>query len=168
MRGRVEYRLAQRSEAGLIADMSRSLIEAGLGWSWTPDRVDLGIVSAETTVLVAACDQHVAGFAIMEFGAAHAHLNLLAVQPRWQGAGIGRALVAWLEDSARVAGTFTVRLELRAANEGAHRFYRRFGYTEVSRVAGYYRGRETAIRMVHDLRTAPALIRVPRTPPATR
>ena len=168
MHGRVEYRLARRREAGLIAGMSRSLIEAGLGWSWTPGRVDLGIVSSDIIVLVADRNQHLAGFAIMEFSAAHAHLNLLAVEPRSQGAGIGRKLVAWLEDSARIAGTFNVRLELRAANRGALHFYRRLGYTEVGRVPGYYRGRETAIRMERDLRIASTPIGELRTPPAKR
>ena len=87
----------------------------------------------------------------MQFYDEHAHLNLLAVHPGFQNLGIGRRLVEWLEESARTAGIFLVRLELRAVNEGAHAFYQRLGYEKTGVSPQYYDGREDALRMTHDL-----------------
>jgi ribosomal-protein-alanine N-acetyltransferase len=71
----------------------------------------------------------------------------------------------WLEVTARVAGMRSIRLELRTANAPAHAFYRKHGYEEAGRVAGYYQGLEDATRMVKQLRTAPAAPSGQATPP---
>ena len=92
------------------------------------------------------------GLAIMQFYAETAHLNLLAVEPAARRLGIGRRLIDWLEETARVGGIFAVSLEVRAGNMGARAFYRMLGYQEIRALPGYYSGRETAIRMTHDLR----------------
>lgn len=134
-----------------IAGMSRELIEGGLGWFWTPARVAASIRHRDTMVLVAEAQGMVAGFAVMEFGDETAHLNLLAVRPRFQRRGIARRMMEWLEASCRTAGIQVVYLELRAANRGARQFYQSLGYREIARVPRYYGGREMAIRMARDL-----------------
>ncbi|MDX1568999.1 MAG: GNAT family N-acetyltransferase [Xanthomonadales bacterium] len=144
-------RLATMRDAGAIARVSRDLIETGLGWSWTPARVQRAIERRETAVLVADHAASVVGFAVMEFGDEDAHLSLLGVRPDWQRAGLGRSMVTWLEDSARIAGTLVIRLEVRETNRAAQRFYGRLGYRRLARLAGYYRGRENAIRMGRNL-----------------
>jgi ribosomal-protein-alanine N-acetyltransferase len=98
----------------------------------------------------------------MQFGQDAAHLNLLAVDPRHRRRAIGRSLLAWLEETAMVAGTFVVRLELRAGNSSAQAFYEAIGYRETARVSGYYQGVEDAIQMVRDLRLATGSRREPR------
>jgi ribosomal protein S18 acetylase RimI-like enzyme len=60
-------------------------------------------------------------------------------------------LVVWLLESARVAGIASVHVELRMANAPAFAFYRAVGFTETIRIHGYYRGRETARRMIRML-----------------
>jgi ribosomal-protein-alanine N-acetyltransferase len=100
-----------------------------------------------------ACDRgRIAGFAIMEFGDERAHLVLLAVRPTHRRMGIGRRLVHWLVESARVAGMASLHLELRTGNEAARGFYRAMGFDETIVVPGYYRGREAALRMIRVLR----------------
>jgi len=150
--------LARERDAAPIAAMSRRLIEAGLPPSWPPGRVLGHIRRSDSLVLAHRREGCVAGFAIMQFGDTRAHLNLLAVEPRWQRAGIGRALITWLEDSARVAGTFTITLELRAGNTAARRFYEALGYRESGRLAGYYQRLEDALTMARDLRVKPTLV----------
>jgi len=88
----------------------------------------------------------------MEFGDERAHLVLLAVRPAHRRLGIGRRLLEWLVESARVAGMASLHLELRAANEAARGFYRAMGFDETIVVPGYYRGREAALRMIRVLR----------------
>jgi ribosomal-protein-alanine N-acetyltransferase len=143
--------LAHIDDAPAIAAMSRQLIEHGLAWSWSEDRVERCLRNRDCVVLAARDRRRVVGFAIMEFYAIHAHLNLFAVQPGYQRQGVGRQLLEWLEASARTAGIFKVNLELRATNERARGFYEKLGYRVVGRKADYYDGREDAVRMTHDL-----------------
>lgn len=147
----IKLSLARPHDAAPIADMSRRFIEAGLPWSWTERRVARCIRHADSAVLMAKDGRRLAGFAIMEFLDSHAHLSLLAVQPAYRHRGIGAALVRWLEASARTAGIFTVRLELRESNDEALSFYERLGYREISGRRAYYSGVENARCMTHDL-----------------
>jgi len=147
------YRLANPADAYEIAVMSRYLIEVGLrGWTWPPERVGKAIRARETNVLVADVKQHLVGFAIMDFGDTAAHLSLLAVKPTHQRCGIGKQLVAWLEEAALAAGIASVSLELRSNNFPARTFYRMLGYKELAYIPGYYRGVETAVKMGRDIR----------------
>ncbi len=148
----VELKLARLRDAERIALMSRDLVENGLPWSWTAPRVAAHIRGRDSNVLTAWADDHLVGFAVMQFLAEHAHLNLLAVEPAYRRAGIGCQLIAWLEETARVGGIFFIHLEVRAENGGARAFYCRLGYQETRYVPGYYSGREAAISMTHDLR----------------
>lgn len=149
----IELKLARLADARQIALMSRELVEAGLRWSWTSARVAACIRASESNVLTAWAEGHLIGFALMQFFDEHAHLNLLAVAPAYRHAGIGRQLIEWLEDTARVGGILLVQLEVRAENGSARAFYRQLGYQETGSIPGYYGGQEAAIRMVHDLRT---------------
>lgn len=145
-------RLAKLREAGAIAFMSRDLVEYGLPWRWTAERIAASIRASETNVLVALNGETIAGFAIMRYGESDAHLDLLAVAPRYRRMGVGRQLVHWLERCAVVAGIFDITLELRAENELARDFYISLGYRPLHQVPGYYQGREAALRMQRDLR----------------
>ena len=58
----------------------------------------------------------------------------------------------WLHESAVVAGTFTLGLELRARNLAAQRFYASLGYRPGALTRGYYQGLEDALSMTCDLR----------------
>ena len=146
---------ARRADAARLAAMSRRLVEAGLEPCWTVERIERQLRRDSCVVLTARAGQSIAGFAIMEFGDDAAHLNLLAVEPASRRRGLGRELVAWLEKSARTAGTFAIRLEVRAGNSGARAFYAALGYRESGWVPGYYQGAEDAIRFARDLRAAP-------------
>ena len=147
--------LARAEDTPAIANMSRQLIENGLPWSWNEPRIRYCVKNRDCVVLAARDRRRLIGFAIMEFYDEHAHLSLLAVQPGYQKQGIGRQLVEWLEASARTAGIFAVRLELRATNDAARLFYERLGYRDAGRKAAYYDGREDALRMTHDLTVVP-------------
>ena len=135
-------RLARQSDAPTLAAMSRDLIETGLGWHYRAERIGQLLGNADTVSLVACENARAAGFAIMTLGEERAHPVLLAV----------------------TAGIATLHVELRAQNEAAYRFYRALGFEQTLRIAGYYRGRETAIRMMRLLRT-PGLVPFAWRPP---
>lgn len=141
-------RLAHAADIRPIADMSRCLIEVGLrGWSWNPARVAAAIRHRECAVVIAEVHRRFAGFAIGEFGDTRLHLSLLAVDPKRQRKGVGRALVAWLEQSALTAGIGEIHLELRTNNRAARAFYDALGFALTRSVPGYYRGEESALHM---------------------
>lgn len=152
----ITLRLAQESDAGAIAAMSRDLIEAGLGWSYRPERIVRLIRDRDTIALVADRQGAPAGFAIMGFGDERAHLVLLAVHPAQHRQGIARRMMDWLVESAVAGGIASLHLELRAGNAAARAFYRGMNFTETQFVSGYYRGAESAIRMERVLRVSEA------------
>ena len=147
-------RFANRGDALAIAVMSRDLIEKGLGWSWTKERVMRSIRHPDSNVIVAMRDAERAGFGIMKYDEDEAHLLLLAVLPGFLRRGVGTALVDWLERSARVAGIARILLEARYSNVDARNFYNRLGYGQAQLLPGYYGGREASVRMAKELRPA--------------
>jgi ribosomal-protein-alanine N-acetyltransferase len=144
--------LADVDDAPRIAHLARDLVEAGLGWAYRPNRIRALIGEPETVTLVARVRGSVAGFAITRFGDERAHLILLAVDPRHQRRGLARQMLDWLIASARIAGIASMHVELRESNVPALAFYRSMRFSETFRVSGYYRGRETAVRMLRMLR----------------
>ena len=152
----VTLRLADTADAETIAQMSRDLIESGLGWRYRTDRVRRLIGRRDTSSLV-ACDRGgTVGFAVMQFDDEHAHLTLLAVKPTHQRQGVARKMMQWQLETARVAGMVSVHLELRATNRPALHFYRTLGFAQTLVLAGYYEQREAAIRMMVLLRAPDA------------
>jgi ribosomal protein S18 acetylase RimI-like enzyme len=147
----VSLQLAYRSDAHTIAKMSAALIESGLPPTWTQTRVLWHIKSKESIVLVARSANGLDGFAIMQFGDDTAHLNLLAVSSYARRHGIATQLLSWLHETAIVAGTFVINLEMRANNIEAQSFYRSMGYRELGLIRRYYSGVEDARRMSRDL-----------------
>lgn len=148
-------RLARFPEARRIALMSRELIEYGLRWRWTPQRVAASIEASNVNVLVACVRGKIIGFAIMRYGDEDAHLDLLAVAPRSRRAGVGEQMLRWLEECAVTAGIFSIALEVRLDNRGAQAFYREMGYCELGQLPDYYQTGESALRMGRDLARRP-------------
>ncbi len=144
-------RLATTGDAPRIGEMSRDFIESGLGWSWTPSRVLRAIDDKSSNVVVAVEADEVIGFAVMQCFDAEARLDLFGVHPVHRRKGVGKRIVKWLEETALINGNGVVYLETRFQNHGAREFYKSLGYRVVQRIPGYYKGRETGIRMAGDL-----------------
>lgn len=143
---------ARMGDAPAIAHLSRDLIEADLPWSWTPRRVASLMRQRESAAVIARDRNQLVGFILAQYGEESAHIALLGVTNEYRRQGVGRRLVQWVEETAMVAGLFLVRLEVRAINREARRFYGMLGYREINRVDGYYSGIEDAIKMSRDLR----------------
>lgn len=148
----VAIRLATPADAGPIARMSRELIEHGLPWRWLPERVARMIADANTNVVVVDGAGSIAAFGIMFYAEDDAHLLLLAVRPGAQRAGIGSAILRWLEDAARSAGATRIRVEARRDNEAARIFYNEHGYHERAIRTGMYSGRVAGVLLEKWLR----------------
>ena len=155
-------RLATRDDVRAIAALSRTEIEHGLPWRWTPPRVQRAVADARTNVCVARQDEGaLLGFGIMVYADDTAHLSLLAVDPASRRQGVGTALLQWLEQVAGVAGIERIQLEARRSNAAALAFYGRHGYRQTDTVAGMYLGVEDGVRLDKGLGLA-ALVKTPR------
>ena len=148
----IALRLAMDDDAPEIASMSRDLIEAGLGWQYRPRRIRELLADRESVTLVASDSRRVVGFVITTFGDERAHLVLMAVRPTHQRRGIASEMLYWLLETAAIAGMASIHVEMREHNVPALAFYRRHGFVEARELPGYYRGRETGVRMARVLR----------------
>lgn len=68
-------------------------------------------------------------------------LYWIAVAPERQGAGVGRRLMAWVEDRLRGNGARLLLIETSSQPryEPTRRFYLGLGYREAARIAGFYK-----------------------------
>lgn len=85
----------------------------------------------------------------------HADLEKLAVNPRHQGRGAGRALVADLVATARGAGVEVLTLDLRGDNVRAERLYASLGFARYGLLERFVAVRESRydqVLMALDLR----------------
>lgn len=67
-----------------------------------------------------------------------AHITLLAIDPRFQGQGLGQALLWALLKSANRRQLERATLEVRASNSVALSLYHKFGFKEAGRRKRYY------------------------------
>lgn len=102
-----------------------------------PDQMDYGIVVAEGP------GGAVAGY--MTYGPTPLTLGTfdlywMAVDPKAQGRGIGKALVLWLEEHVRREGGRLIVIETSSTEkyEPTRRFYLGLSYTEVARIPDFY------------------------------
>ena len=139
------------SDATNIAILSKAAIEEGLGWRWNPAKVMRAISNPRVVVLVAKTPTQFAGFGIMQYYEKRANLNLLAVERKFRGNGIGSTLVAALQDIALNNRIDNIYVQVREKNERGIRFYERLGYEMIDMTRRYYSGRENAVIMYHYL-----------------
>lgn len=102
------------------------------------------------TFLVAIIDDALVGYAVVDRWKGHDHLISIAVHPDSRKRGIGRRLLAALEERLEKGRLF--RLEARKRNLPAIEFYRGQGFKETGVIQGYYSDGEDAVMMERNLK----------------
>lgn len=88
---------------------------------------------------VARLDGRVVGFCGAWVIAHEAHITTLAVDPDYQGEGIGeRLLIALLEESLLLSASYAT-LEVRESNQAAHNLYAKYGFVNTALRRNYYK-----------------------------
>lgn len=113
------------------------------GWSSETLRKSFDIIG---TIGIAACDgreggagqQPLSGMAIVRTIGDQADLLTICVDPDQRGKGIGRYLLAAVEETAHRLGAATIFLEVAERNEPATRLYHHAGYIIAGRRLNYY------------------------------
>jgi ribosomal-protein-alanine N-acetyltransferase len=98
-------------------------------------------------------DTTIVGFAGQMLIDDEAHVNNIAVDPAWQGRGLGAVLLADLVRTALDRGAHHLTLEVRVGNEPALALYRRFGLAPVGVRRNYYpdTGDDALVMWVRDI-----------------
>ena len=97
--------------------------------------------------LVSEWEDRPAGFCMLSIGDGIGEVVAVAVDPLWQGRGIGRQLMQAIVEDARSTGLALLVLKTATRNLPAQGMFRRIGFEETGRVAGYYAGGQAAIGM---------------------
>ena len=127
--------------------------EFGEGWSRSQCGGILPLAGVRLVVARSA-EGEPAGFTLERSVADEAELLLLAVDPRFQGQGLGSLLLGRFIDAHADGPAAKLHLEVRDGNP-AVAMYRRSGFRAAGRRIDYYRGRDgarhDAITMVREL-----------------
>ena len=83
-------------------------------------------------------DGHLVGYAGLDHIGEASDIMTIAVDPAYQGAGLGHLLLTELIDRAARRGASALLLEVRDDNTAARRLYERAGFSEISRRRRYY------------------------------
>jgi ribosomal-protein-alanine N-acetyltransferase len=104
--------------------------------------------------VVARVGDEVVGYAGVLMIADDGHVATVAVDPAWQGRGVGGALLAELVRGALELGANQLTLEVRASNAAAQALYRRFGFVPAGARKAYYadNGEDAIVMWAHDIR----------------
>ncbi|BCJ46592.1 hypothetical protein GCM10010168_38850 [Actinoplanes ianthinogenes] len=125
-----------RSEAAALGELVRELVAGGaaLGWVAPPPVAEVAALLAEELTLVVAYS----GDLPVGFGywrrydrpthRVNADIEKFAISPRFQGMGVGRAVMTALIDAAVAASIEVLTLDVRGDNVAAAALYESLGF----------------------------------------
>lgn len=122
-------------------DMAR-IHASGFARPWPLIEFEEMIANERTEALVATVAYPVpgqVGFIIVRAVTDEAEILTIAVEPDWQGRGIGRQLIDAAADTLIRRGVASWFLEVEEENAPARRLYAHAGFEEIARREAYYR-----------------------------
>ena len=130
---------ASAEDLDAVMEIMAAAFPPDFGEAWTRSQC-AGILPMPGVALRLATDARgqLAGFALMRVVADEAELLLIAVKPRMQQQGIGRALIDDFIASATARGAHRLHLEVRDGN-CAIALYEQAGFALAGRRSDYYR-----------------------------
>ncbi|KKB07897.1 ribosomal protein S18-alanine N-acetyltransferase [Devosia chinhatensis] len=143
------------AESGDAKDLAR--IHAQSFYRGWPSEDFASFLGDRTSPAYIACDsrRRIAGFALIRLAADESELLTIAVDPRWRGKGLGKALMDAVFADLMLSPARRMFLEVDEQNEAAIRLYARLGFARISARKGYYARPDgsaaTALVMARDL-----------------
>lgn len=139
-------RLAEAADLPAVAEIWNDVIRNTLQTFTTAEKTVEGLATLEP-IFVAEADGEIVGFAVyFPFRSGPGYVRTIEhsiyLSPAAQGRGVGRALMAALEDHARKAGYHVLISGMSAANPGGIAFHEKIGFEVVGRLSevGYKNG----------------------------
>lgn len=75
------------------------------------------------------------------------HILTIDVAPQARRQGVGALLMDWIILKAAMLRADAIQLEVAVTNDGAQRFYERFGFSVTGTIPGYYNGTVDALSL---------------------
>lgn len=114
--------------------------------------------SRATTLVIELNNEIVASACLLWRKSSHsARLYNIAVDPDYQGEGLGLRLLNECDLEAARRGSLAMTLEVRKDNKGAIKFYEKHGFKFVRTIAGYYEDGSPALKMERPLKAKVAV-----------
>jgi ribosomal protein S18 acetylase RimI-like enzyme len=140
----VEIRAATETDVVQALDLVQAayrLYIARMGKPPGPMLDDYAQRQRDGQLYLATLGDELVGIAVIVRAPDHLHLDNVAVHPRWQGRGIGRALIAFAEETAQSWEVAELRLYTHVTMTENIALYTRLGFAETHRAVedGYER-----------------------------
>lgn len=90
------------------------------------------------------------GYGIMMMSPEEGHILTLGIGVDWQKQGLGKVMIDYFSDHARINNAKSILLDVRESNERAIRLYKKMGFEHIAVRKDYYptmSGRENALVM---------------------
>ena len=107
---------------------------------WTPELFwsELAQVPESREVMVAVINNAIVGYVSLRFVGSDGDVNTIAVHSDYQGQGVGKHMIAWLEATAITHGVTQLFLDVRSDNAPAMSMYVSRGYEQIDQRRNYY------------------------------
>lgn len=106
---------------------------ADIGQEPAPMNADFSLQISKQHMYIAVCQSAFAGYVVFYPVDNTLHLENVAVLPSFCGRGIGKKLIAFVEEKAKESGKQSVELYTNEAMSENLSMYPRLGYTEIER-----------------------------------
>jgi ribosomal-protein-alanine N-acetyltransferase len=131
-------RVFESDEAAPASDVRRAVAGGENGLIGRLSRLLRGPLEPPPTPALEAELRSIVGYAGLWLMTDEAHITTIAVDPDFQGNGIGELLVVALIDRARQIGARWLTLEVRVSNDVAQRLYEKYTFKEMGIRRRYY------------------------------
>lgn len=131
-------RLSESDDLGPVAEFRRSPVSGDSGLLGRLSRLLRGPIEPPPSPALEAELRSIVGYAGLWLMTDEAHITTIAVDPDFQGNGIGELLLVALIDRARQIGARWLTLEVRVSNDVAQRLYEKYTFKEMGIRRRYY------------------------------
>lgn len=135
----IEIIEGQARDVAAIMPIMETAFDPAFGEAWTAAQCLSMLSMPASQLLIARKGAQTAGFALSRWVLDEEELMMIAVAPENQRLNIGKSLLDYMSNKARIAGRKKIFLEVRDGNR-AIQFYNINEYQEFSRRKDYYRG----------------------------
>jgi len=154
--GSPRFRLADLADIALVQTVSAEAYvpayQSVMGAVPKPAIEDYSDRIKKQNVWIAEFDGEASGVLVLEPSADHLMIYSIAVLPKRQGSGLGKALLAFAEARAAITGVQEVRLYTNRRMERNVALYQAVGFVEVGRRPHPNRAGEVLIDMAKKVR----------------
>jgi len=135
-------RLAVKDDGGFVGELSS---EAFSTFGDYGEIIPQWLVNSDVITIIYVKNRHPLGFAMLS--ALSGEILAIAVIPKYQGSGIGSALLSHIEELASKLGLGRLLLHTAKENDVAHSFFQKAGFRVLGSQEKYYPKGQTALIM---------------------